>query len=91
MPLIKEHKREVGVHFARPRCGRISTAVAYSGVSRSRLYELAAITPGLFKKNGTATIVDFDVLDRALDVMPTADIRVPKTRKSLDALKTAAD
>jgi hypothetical protein len=69
------------IHFARPRLGRISTATAYSGVSRSRLYELAAVTPGLFRKNGTATVVDFDVLDRVLDALPHAKIKAPKGLK----------
>jgi hypothetical protein len=52
--------------------------VAYSGISRSKLYEAAAVTPGLFKKNGAATLVDFDVLDHLLDALPAADIRAPK-------------
>lgn len=60
---------------ARPRAGKISTAIAYSGLSRSRLYELARQHPGLFKKNGGATIVDFAVLDRVIDGLPVAELK----------------
>jgi hypothetical protein len=63
----------------RPRFGKVPTAVRYSAVSRSVLYELAAVYPGLFRKNGAATLVDFDVLDRILDALPVAEIR-PKRR-----------
>ena len=56
----------------RPRFGRIKTAVAYSGIGRSTLYELREQTPGLFRKNGKATLVDFDILDALLDALPIA-------------------
>jgi hypothetical protein len=69
------------IHFARPRFGRISIASNYSGISRSRLYELAAVTPGLFRKNASATIVDFDVLDRLLDALPHAEIKAPRVHR----------
>lgn len=62
-------------HFARPRFGRLNAAMTYSGIGRSRLYELAAATPGLFKKNGKATVVDFDLLDRVLDRLPAATLK----------------
>jgi hypothetical protein len=58
----------------RPRAGKVTTAAAYSGLSRSRLYEIAKVTPGLFKKNGYAVIVDFDVLDRVINSLPVAEI-----------------
>jgi hypothetical protein len=57
----------------RPRFGKIPAAVAYSGVSRTVLYELRDVTPGLFRKNGKATLVDFDILDELLDRLPTAE------------------
>jgi hypothetical protein len=62
----------------RHRFGKIPAAVEYSGISRPRLYQLAAAWPGLFRKNGTATLVDFDVLDRILDGLPIATIKPPR-------------
>jgi hypothetical protein len=62
-------------HPVRPRFGKIRDAAAYSAIGRSRLYEIAAVTPGLFKKAGASTIVDFDVLDQVLDQLPNADIK----------------
>jgi len=59
----------------RPRSGRIADAIAYSGLGRTRLYEEAAKRRGLFRKNGTATIVDFDVLDEIIAALPAANIR----------------
>jgi hypothetical protein len=67
--------KEAVAAFVRPRFGRIPAAVNYSGHGRSRLYELAAEIPGLFRKSGAATVVDFDILDRALDEMPIAKIK----------------
>ena len=58
----------------RSRWGRIPRAIDYSGLSRTSLYELAALHKGLFKKQGTATIVDFDILDRILETSPDAEI-----------------
>jgi len=58
----------------RPRTGKIPAATAYSGISRSILYELAAKHPGLFLKNGGATLVSFDVLDQIVDALPHAKI-----------------
>jgi hypothetical protein len=66
----------------RPRFGKIPAAVAYSGVSRTVLYEMREDTPGLFRKNGKATLVDFDVLDELLDRLPIAE---RKTRIAADA------
>jgi hypothetical protein len=56
------------------RFGKIRDAVAYSGISRTVLYEIAPRYPGLFRKNGAATIVDFSILDRVLDELPAAKI-----------------
>jgi hypothetical protein len=58
----------------RPRFGRIPKAVEYGGISRSTLYNWAALHPELFVKNGVATLVNFDVYDRLLDELPTAKI-----------------
>jgi hypothetical protein len=56
----------------RPRFGKVSEAIAHSSVCRSRLYEWAGKpeNAGLIKKNGAASIVDFNVLDRILDDLP---------------------
>jgi hypothetical protein len=70
-------KRTPTTPFHHPRAGRIPTATAYSGLGRSTLYRLAGVNPGLFKKNGAATIVDFDILDKILDALPAAAIKSP--------------
>jgi hypothetical protein len=57
------------------RFGSISAAVDYSGRSRSRLYQLAPKYPGLFRKDGKSTIVDFSILDAILDDLPVAKIK----------------
>jgi hypothetical protein len=62
---------------SRRRFGRISEASTYSAISRATLYELAPKWPGLFRKNGAATIVDFEILDRILDGLPVAKIKPP--------------
>jgi len=66
---------------ARPRMGRIPKAIEYSGISRSGLYELAPKWPGLLRKNGMSTLVDFDVLDLVLDQLPRAEIKLSVPRK----------
>ena len=65
----------------RNRFGKIPTAVGYSGISRPKLYELAAAHPGHFRKNGKATLVDFRLLDEILDGLPVAKIK-PVTRRA---------
>jgi hypothetical protein len=64
---------EVG---AKRRWGRVSHASDYCGLSRTSLYTLATKHKDLFRKFGSATIVDFDVLDRILEATPTADVNV---------------
>jgi hypothetical protein len=59
------------------RWGRISQAIDYCGLSRTSLYTMASRNAGLFRKQGSATIVDFNVLDRILDAAPNADVNVP--------------
>jgi hypothetical protein len=59
----------------RPRFGRVSEAMSYAAVSRSRLYEWGRKNEGLFRKNGSASLIDFDVLDRILDDLPVADLK----------------
>jgi hypothetical protein len=66
--------------FNRPRFGKIPAAMTYSGLGRMKLYEEAAANPQLFRKAGTATLVDFDVLDLILDQLPPAKISLPKSR-----------
>ncbi len=77
MPFLKRKSEEAGL-AARPRAGRIPAAVEYSGIGRSSLYNIAAQTPGLFRKNGSAIVVDFDVLDKVIDGLPAAKIK-PKS------------
>ena len=56
------------------RWGRIPHAIERSGLGRSYLYKLAAEHPGLFRKHGTATVVDFQVLDTILEAEPAAEL-----------------
>jgi hypothetical protein len=56
------------------RFGRIAAAEQRSGLKRGKLYQLAAANPGLFKKAGTATIVDLMLLDEILAGLPDADL-----------------
>jgi hypothetical protein len=57
-----------------PRFGRIPDAKRRTGLSRGKLYEIAAENPGLFKKAGAATIVDLARLDRVIANLPEAEI-----------------
>jgi hypothetical protein len=65
-------------HQIRPRFGKMPAAVAYSGVSRSRLYEWAHRYSSLIRKNGVSTLIDFDLLDQILDTLPLADIKAQR-------------
>jgi hypothetical protein len=77
--------------ISRPRSGRLKHARAYSGLGRSALYVLAAEHEGLFKKNGAATIVDFDILDRIIDDLPPAKINPPKPKPKAKRKTLAAE
>jgi hypothetical protein len=77
-------------YTVRPRLGKIPTAVAYSGRSRTRLYELADEYKGLFKKDGASTLVDFDILDQILDQLPDAVINVSSAKASGDQASATA-
>jgi len=57
------------------RFGRIPDATQRSGLSRSYLYKLAATNPGLFKKAGSATIVDLPKLDQIMAALPAANVK----------------
>jgi hypothetical protein len=63
---------------AHRRFGRIPVATAESGLSRSALYGLAARHRGLFKKAGSATIVDLNMLADIIAELPDADISASK-------------
>jgi hypothetical protein len=60
-----------------PRFGRIPHAKQRSGLSRSKLYEIAAKHRGLFLKADDATIVDLHKLDEILAALPAAKIAAP--------------
>jgi hypothetical protein len=62
-----------------PRFGRIPDAERRSGLSRGKLYQIAAGHSGLFKKAGAATIVDLDKLDQILANLPAAEIAARET------------
>jgi hypothetical protein len=73
---------------ARRRFGRIPVATAESGLSRSALYGLAARYKGLFKKCGSATIVDLNMLADIISELPDADINTSALKPDLEAQKT---
>jgi hypothetical protein len=58
-----------------PRFGRVVGAIERYGVRRTQLYELAQKNKGLFKKNGTVTIVDFKLLEEILAALPAAEFK----------------
>jgi hypothetical protein len=59
---------------AYPAMGRIKTARDFYGVSRSWLYREAAKHPGLMRKCGRSTLVDFTVLREIIAGLPVARI-----------------
>ena len=69
-------------YINRPRYGTLKTAQAYSGRSRSRLYQLAAQHRGLFVKDGRTTLVDFEKFDAILSGLPPAEIKLPHLAKA---------
>ena len=70
------------------RFGRIPVATAESGLSRSALYGLAAKHKGLFKKAGSATIVDLNMLADIIAELPDADINISASKPDPEAQKT---
>ena len=57
-----------------PHFGRIPDAKRRSGLSRAKLYEIAAQHRGLFRKADAATIVDLQMLDRIQAELQPAEI-----------------
>jgi len=53
--------------------------------SRSHVYEWARERPELFRKNGSATVTDFDVLEEILDELPVDDLKAAGIASSDDA------
>lgn len=69
-----------------PMCMTIAEAVAFSGLSRTKIYEMAAagiLTP---RKSGRRTLVLVTELSAALEALPPAAIRCPSISK-----RSAAD
>lgn len=60
-----------------PRLLKIADAVAYSGESRSGLYLRIARGELRAVKSGRRTLIDRESLDRVLDALPSANIRIP--------------
>ena len=65
-----------GAEHMTPRYLKIPEAVAYSGISRTRLY--AALSRGeiIARKSGKITLIDRESLDRHLDDLPRAEINI---------------
>jgi hypothetical protein len=66
---------ETTTNTSERRWGRISDAQEIYGLKRGFLYKLAAKNPGVFRKLGHATFVDFAKLDAILEAAPAADLR----------------
>jgi hypothetical protein len=62
--------------------------MAKCGLSRSALYGLAGKHKGLFKKAGSATIVDLNMLDDIMAELPDADINLRASKPDPEAQKT---
>jgi hypothetical protein len=60
------------------RFGRPADSRQRCGLSRTALYEMASIDPAIFRKNGNATIVDYQRVDRNLSKLPLAEIKQTK-------------
>jgi hypothetical protein len=73
---------------AHRRFGRIPVATAETGLSRSALYGLAGKHKGLFKKAGSATIVDLTLLADIIADLPDADINISAPKPAPEAQKT---
>ena len=71
---LDEEKQE----FLRPRFARMREAAQYAAISRSRLYTWGIQHPALLRKNGTATVVDLQVLDGILDTLPRAELKTAR-------------
>ena len=54
------------------RWNRIPFAIKTRGVKRTKLYGLAAKHRGLFRKDGSATMVDLQFLDEIIEALPEA-------------------
>jgi hypothetical protein len=65
---------------AHRRFGRIPVATAESGLSRGALYGLARTHHGLFKKAGSATIVDLDMLADIIAKLPDAFLNIKASK-----------
>ena len=87
MPNLNELNESMplgGSASASPEYGRIPAAVARFGVSRSRLYLLAASGLVLFIKDGGTTLVDFASVREYLKSLPTAEIRLSRGSAARD-------
>lgn len=60
-----------------PRFMRLAGAITYSGLNRTRLYRLIADGAVIARKAGKATLIERESLDRHLDGLPNAEIRLP--------------
>jgi hypothetical protein len=53
-----------------------------TGGFRGRIYEWARERPDLVRKNGRASLVDFDIFDEILDALPTAGLKTASDDKA---------
>ena len=62
----------------------IADAVAFSGIGRSRLYELAGAGRVLFKKAGARTLCDMASLKSLIASLPDAQLRPIASSRTAD-------
>jgi hypothetical protein len=76
-----------------PRYAKVKTTVADGPISRTGLYELAGLHPGLFIKLGHSTLVNLDRLEEILSQLPPARIKAPAATRehSKDKKKSGAE
>lgn len=60
-----------------PRYQRIPDAIAYSGLSRTAIYIALKRGEIIARKSGKATLIDRESLDKHLESLPRAEIRLP--------------
>jgi hypothetical protein len=67
----------------KPQYLKIPDAVIYSGVSRSSLYVAMARGVVIARKSGKSTLIDRESLDKYLEGLPRAEIRLPSAVRAV--------
>jgi hypothetical protein len=78
--LGRQREREDKCHNIRREWDALGVLRIHGSAAACRgpLYEMASIDPAIFRKNGNATIVDYQRVDRNLSKLPLAEIKQTK-------------